>query len=64
MLKVDWCDDLGSPLLGLIRFDGWPADKRKDLLDWIAVNGCTYSSDLLFVPDQLTKTAFLLRWSC
>ena len=59
---VDWCDDLGQPLLGLIRDGGWVYNNRQELLDWLAEHGCTYSGDLLFMPDELTKTAFILRW--
>ena len=62
MIGVDWCDDLGQPLLGLIRDVGWVHNNRQELLDWFAENGYTYSGDLLFMPDELTKTAFILRW--
>ena len=61
-MTVDWCDDLGTPLLGLTRNKGWLSNNHKEVLDWLDNNGCTYSGDLLFMPDELTKTAFILRW--
>ena len=61
--KFVFCDDLDSPLLGMIDDDTWITPVTDEFHDWMIEHGCYCSGSLFVLPDQETKVMFLLRWS-
>ena len=67
--RFDFCEELDSPLLGIILDHKWIISVKDEFLQWMQENNCVItdgglaSGGLFLLPNEETKVLFILRWS-